>query len=180
MAVNVSALQFRDGDFVEELLVCLNETRLDPKYLEIEVTESVLMKRAEHSAPILQSLRERGVCVAIDDFGTGYSSLGYLHKFPLDALKIDQSFIRQMSTAQEETAIVSAIISMGRSLSLRVIAEGVETLEELVFLQEHHCDEAQGYFFSKAVPPNQFAKLLDEKSFLFESATEKMADISGA
>jgi diguanylate cyclase len=97
--------------------------------------------------------------VAIDDFGTGYSSLGYLSRFPIDALKIDQSFVRQI-TAQQEASIVTAIISMGRSLKLRVVAEGVETLEELAFLQAQKCDEAQGYFFGRPVPPQQFAKLL--------------------
>ena len=99
--------------------------------------------------------------VAIDDFGTGYSSLSYLRKFPVDALKIDQSFIRQISTAGDDTTIVTAVIAMARSLKLRVVAEGVETLEELEFLRAHQCDEAQGYYFSRPVPPQQFAKLLE-------------------
>jgi EAL domain-containing protein (putative c-di-GMP-specific phosphodiesterase class I) len=101
------------------------------------------------------------VQVAVDDFGTGYSSLSYLRRFPIDALKIDQSFVRQITTAPDETTIVTAVISMGRSLKLRVVAEGVETQEELAFLQAHQCDEAQGYFFSRPVPPEQFAKLLE-------------------
>jgi diguanylate cyclase (GGDEF)-like protein len=165
IAVNVSALQFRDSQFLDGLLAVLKETGLDAKYLELEVTESILMKRADLAAPILQLLRERGVRVAIDDFGTGYSSLGYLHKFPLDALKIDQSFIRQMNATPNETGIVRAIISMGRSLNLRVIAEGVETPKELAFLQTQKCDEAQGYYFSKAVPPQEFAELLAGETF---------------
>ena len=99
--------------------------------------------------------------MAADDFGTGYSSLSYLRKFPIDSLKIDQSFIRQITTAPDETTIVTAVISMGRSLKLRVVAEGVETLEELAFLQARHCDEAQGYYFSRPVLPEQFAKLLE-------------------
>jgi diguanylate cyclase len=99
--------------------------------------------------------------VAVDDFGTGYSSLSYLRKFPVDALKIDQSFVRQISITPDETTIVTAVIRMGRSLKLRVIAEGVETLAELLFLQTHQCDEAQGYYFSKPVLPDQFAKLLE-------------------
>jgi EAL domain-containing protein (putative c-di-GMP-specific phosphodiesterase class I) len=118
------------------------------------------MKRAESTESILKTLRARGVQVAVDDFGTGYSSLSYLRKFPIDALKIDQSFVRQITTAPDETTIVTAVISMGRSLKLRVVAEGVETQEELAFLQAHQCDEAQGYFFSRPLPPEQFAKLL--------------------
>ena len=106
--------------------------------------------------------------MSIDDFGTGYSSLGYLQRLPLDALKIDQSFVRQLTAAPGETSIVRAIIGMGQSLNLRVIAEGVETAEELAFLQAHHCDEAQGYYFSPPVPPQEFAKLLEENCFLFE------------
>ena len=98
--------------------------------------------------------------IAVDDFGTGYSSLSRLRKFPIDALKIDQSFVRQITTSPDETTIVTAVISMGRSLKLRVIAEGVETQAELVFLQAHQCDEAQGYFFGRPMPPDQFAKLL--------------------
>src|SRR4029077_18849372 len=113
---------------------------------------------------ILESLRERGIQVAIDDFGTGYSSLGYLRRFPLDALKIDQSFVRQISTVGEDTAIVTAVIGMARNLKLRVIAEGVETPEELEFLRAHHCDEAQGYYFSRPVLPQQFAKILGAAS----------------
>ena len=153
MAVNVSAMEFRDENFLEGVFAILSETGLDPRSLELELTESVLMKRAESTASILQTLRERGVQVAVDDFGTGYSSLSYLRKFPVDALKIDQSFVRQISTAGDDTTIVTAVIGMARSLKLRVVAEGVETLEELAFLRAHQCDEAQGYYFSRPVPP---------------------------
>jgi EAL domain-containing protein (putative c-di-GMP-specific phosphodiesterase class I) len=118
------------------------------------------MKRAQSTESILKTLRERGVHLAVDDFGTGYSSLSYLRKFPIDALKIDQSFVRQIATAPNETTIVTAVISMGRSLNLRVVAEGVETQEELAFLQAHECDEAQGYYFSRPVAAQQFAELL--------------------
>ena len=161
MAVKVSAIQFRDENFLEGLFTILSETGLDPRLLELELTESVLMKRVESTASILQTLRERGVQVAVDDFGTGYSSLSYLYKFPLDALKIDQSFVRQITTTPDRTTIVSAIISMGRSLKLRVVAEGVETPEVLAFLQARECDEAQGYYFSHPVPAQQFARLLE-------------------
>jgi EAL domain-containing protein (putative c-di-GMP-specific phosphodiesterase class I) len=160
MAVNVSAIQFQDEAFLEGLFAILSETGLDPRLLELEVTESVLMKRAESTASVLQTLRGRGVQVSVDDFGTGYSNLGYLLKFPLDALKIDQSFVRQITTTPYETGIVSAIVSMGRSLKLRVIAEGIETSEELAFLQTHNCHEGQGYYFSRPVVLQQFAKLL--------------------
>jgi diguanylate cyclase (GGDEF)-like protein/PAS domain S-box-containing protein len=161
IAVNISAMEFRHETFLEGIFAALEDTRLNPKFLELELTESVLMKRAESAASVLQTLRASGVQLAIDDFGTGFSSLSYLRKFPIDALKIDQSFVRQISTAPDETTIVTAIISMGRSLNLRVIAEGVETQEELSFLQAHQCDEAQGYYFGRPVHPEQFAKLLE-------------------
>jgi diguanylate cyclase (GGDEF)-like protein/PAS domain S-box-containing protein len=161
IAVNISAMEFRHEDFLEGIFAALEDTNLAPKFLELELTESVLMKRAESAASVLQTLRANGVQLAIDDFGTGFSSLSYLRRFPVDALKIDQSFVRQISTAPDETTIVTAIISMGRSLNLRVVAEGVETQEELAFLQAHQCDEAQGYYFGRPVPPAIFAKLLE-------------------
>jgi len=160
MAVNISSMEFRDDGFLESVFTTLKETGLDPKSLELELTESVLMKRAESAASVLKTLRASGVQIAVDDFGTGYSSLSYLRKFPIDALKIDQSFVRQITTARDDTTIVTAVISMGRSLNLRVVAEGVETQEELEFLREHQCDEAQGYYFSRPVLPQHFAKLL--------------------
>jgi diguanylate cyclase (GGDEF)-like protein/PAS domain S-box-containing protein len=161
IAVNVSVMEFRNDSFLDGLFAILSETGLDPKSLELELTESALMTRAESTAAILQTLREKGVQVAIDDFGTGYSSLSYLRKFPIDALKIDQSFVRQISTAGDDTTLVIAVITMARSLHLRVVAEGVETLAELAFLRAHQCDEAQGYYFSPPVLPQQFARLLE-------------------
>ncbi len=160
VAVNVSAVEFRDDQFLRNLFTILDETGLEPHCLELELTESVLMKRADSAASILRHVRARGVQVALDDFGTGYSSLSYLRKFPVDALKIDQSFIRQISTAGEDTAIVTAVIAMAQSLKLRVIAEGVESLQELDFLRAHQCDEAQGYYFSPPVTAHQFMRLL--------------------
>jgi EAL domain-containing protein (putative c-di-GMP-specific phosphodiesterase class I) len=160
MAVNISAMEFRDEQFLEGVFAILKETEFNPRCLELELTESVLMKRAESTESVLQALKAHGVQVAVDDFGTGYSSLSYLRKFPIDALKIDQSFVRQITTSPNETSIVTAIISMARSLKLRVVAEGVETREEMLFLQDHRCDEAQGYYFSRPVPPQQFAQLL--------------------
>jgi EAL domain-containing protein (putative c-di-GMP-specific phosphodiesterase class I) len=160
MAINASAMELRYANFLENLFVVLRETRVDPTSLVLEVTESVLVRQAEAAATILNSLRQSGIQVAIDDFGTGYSSLGYLRKLPLDALKIDQSFVRQIDAAGEDTAIVTAVIGMAQALKLRVIAEGVETLKELEFLRAHNCDEAQGYYFTRPVPAEQFARLL--------------------
>jgi diguanylate cyclase (GGDEF)-like protein len=160
MAVNVSAIEFRGENFLQGLFEILRDTGLDPKSLELELTETVLMKRVEYTTGILQKLRRIGVQVAIDDFGTGYSSLSYLRKFPLDTLKIDRSFVQQIGSG-DDTAIVTAIISMAHSLNLKVIAEGVETLPELEFLQAQQCDEAQGYYFSRPLPALEFAKLLD-------------------
>jgi diguanylate cyclase (GGDEF)-like protein len=160
MSVNVSAMEFRNEKFLEGIFAILEETGLDPRYLELELTESVLMKRPASTESILKALRSAGVQLAVDDFGTGYSSLSYLRKFSMDVLKIDQSFVRQITTAPDETSIVTAMISMGRSLDLRVVAEGVETREELAFLQERQCDEAQGFYFSRPVAAEQFAKLL--------------------
>jgi diguanylate cyclase (GGDEF)-like protein/PAS domain S-box-containing protein len=160
MAVNVSAMEFRDENFLQGLFAILSETGVNPRSLQLELTESVLMKRAEPAASVLKMLREWGVQVAIDDFGTGYSSLSYLRRFTVDALKIDQSFVRQISTGGRDAAIATAVISMARSLNLVVVAEGVERQDELEFLQAHECDEAQGYYFSRPVPYQQFATLL--------------------
>jgi EAL domain-containing protein (putative c-di-GMP-specific phosphodiesterase class I) len=164
MAVNISGNEFRAANFLENVVAILGDTGLDPRLLELELTERVLMRHPEAVEATLRALRAEGVQLAVDDFGTGYSSLSYLSKFSIDALKIDQSFVRQIGANHREKTIVSAIIGMGRSLNLRVVAEGVETVEELAFLQTQHCEEAQGYFFSRPVPPAQFAKLLEKQS----------------
>ncbi|HEX7706585.1 MAG TPA: EAL domain-containing protein [Thermoanaerobaculia bacterium] len=173
VAVNVSSLQLRQQNFLPGLSAILDETGLDPALLELEMTESVLMEHSESAASTLLCLREKGVQVAVDDFGTGYSSLSYLRKFPVDALKIDQSFVHHISSAADNASIVTAVISMARSLKLRVIAEGVETLEDLAFLQAHHCDEGQGYYFGRPVPAGEFAVLL-ERGLLEAVASEDM------
>jgi EAL domain-containing protein (putative c-di-GMP-specific phosphodiesterase class I) len=152
LAVNVSAKQFENENSMRDIFAILDETGLDPRYLELELTESALMRRAELTATILLTLRERGIQVAVDDFGTGYSSLSYLRKFPLDALKVDRSFVSQIATIPDEMTIVRAIISMSRSLNLRIIGEVVETQDQLDFLKLHQCDEAQGYHYSPPVP----------------------------
>lgn len=164
IAVNVSGVQFEREDFLDTLFAILRDTGQDPRLLEVEVTEGVLMEHVARTASVLQALRERGLGVAIDDFGTGYSSLSYLHKLPLDALKIDQSFVREITSESSQTSIVDAIISMGRSLKLRVVAEGIETVEQLRYLQGQHCDEGQGYYFSRPVPAGQFSRLLQGPS----------------
>jgi diguanylate cyclase (GGDEF)-like protein/PAS domain S-box-containing protein len=164
ISVNVSALEFRDVNFLEDVFAILADTGLRPSSLELELTEGILMKRVEAAELILKNFSERGVRLAIDDFGTGYSSLSYLTKFPIDVLKIDQSFIRQIAAAPPETSIVTAVIGMGRSLKHRVVAEGVETIEELEFLRMQNCDEAQGYYFSRPLPARQFADFLKSRA----------------
>ena len=161
VAVNISAVEFRDPRFLENVRAVLNDSRLDARYLEIELTEGSLIQHVESTAVVLQGLKALGVQVAIDDFGTGYSGLSYLRQFPVNVLKIDQSFIREISADPVGTAIIGAVISMGRSLGHRVIAEGVETEEQLAFLQAEHCGEGQGYYFSRPLVPEQFVSLLE-------------------
>jgi diguanylate cyclase (GGDEF)-like protein/PAS domain S-box-containing protein len=168
ISVNISALEFRNENLVQNVFAILREAGLAPECLELELTEGALMKHVESTQPILNTLRAAGVQIAVDDFGTGYSSLGYLRKLPIDALKIDRSFIRQISRAAPETTMVTALISMGHNLKLRVIGEGVETREEMAFLHSHQCEEAQGYYLSPGVPGAEFAKLL--KMGIFETA----------
>ncbi len=136
------------------------ESGLAPNLLELEITESMLMQNPERVIRILTEIKKLGVRLAIDDFGTGYSSLGQLKRFPIDTLKVDRSFIRDLSKNSEDQGITEAIIAMGKTLSLTVIAEGVETEEQEAFLRSHACDEMQGYYFSKPTPPDQFADLL--------------------
>ena len=156
IAVNVSAIEFQSKEFMPGVFEILEATGLAPDSLELELTESVLMRRTSNAADILKAFRDKGVRLALDDFGTGYSSLSYLTRFPVDTLKIDQSFIRQITATPSETAIVKAVLGMAQSLNLRVVAEGVETLGELAFLRQHQCDEAQGYYFSRPLPAEQF------------------------
>ncbi|MHC8349087.1 putative bifunctional diguanylate cyclase/phosphodiesterase [Pseudomonas sp. RT4P38] len=160
MSVNISAIDFRQRDFVDGIEQTLKQTGMEPTLLELEITEGVLMQNVETTVTALTRLKAMGVRLAIDDFGTGYSSLSYLQRFPIDVLKIDQSFIRGLSSDSNDAALVSAIISLGRSLKLTIIAEGVETLEQLDFLKAHQCEEGQGYYFSKAVEPDAFVRYL--------------------
>lgn len=160
IAVNLSAKQFHDADLASVVRSALTNAQLAPGYLELELTESALMANAEASAETLQSLSAMGVLISIDDFGTGYSSLSHLRRFPLDKLKIDRSFIRDVMTNADDAAIVRAIISLAHSLRLRVVAEGVEHAPQLDFLRELGCDQYQGFLCSPAVPPEQFVTLL--------------------
>lgn len=162
LSVNVSAIDFRQRGFVEGIARTLKETGLDPTQLELEITESVLMQNIDTTVATLKAIKQLGVRLAIDDFGTGYSSLSYLQKFPVDVLKIDQSFVGDLSIDSNDAKLVSTIISLGRSLNLHIIAEGVETLEQLQFLKRHQCEEAQGYYFSRAVEPQAFARWMTE------------------
>jgi diguanylate cyclase (GGDEF)-like protein len=162
MAVNLSAMQFRNTDLPVLTAQILAEEGLPPEYLELELTEGVAAHDPQGAITIMNNLHERGVRMSIDDFGTGFSSLSHLKKFKVYKLKIDQSFVRDISTDAEDKAIVSAIINMARSLGLKTIAEGVETAEQLEFLREQHCDEMQGYYFSKPVPEAEFRQLLSK------------------
>ena len=149
VAVNVSAVQFRQEGFCELIQRVLHETGLAPQYLELELTESLLLSNADVTFSVLQELKAMGLKLAIDDFGTGYSSLSYLKHFPVSKLKIDRSFIRDVAVNPDDAAITTAIISMAKSLNLKVIAEGVENEAQMSFLRAHQCDEIQGYYFSK-------------------------------
>jgi diguanylate cyclase (GGDEF)-like protein len=171
MSVNMSAIDFRQQDFVDGIERILKETGLEPALLELEITEGVLMQNIDTTVNALTRLKVMGVRLAIDDFGTGYSSLSYLRRFPVDVLKIDQSFIRGLSSDSNDAALVSAIISLGRSLKLTIIAEGVETLEQLDFLKAHQCEEGQGYYFSKAVEPDAFVRYLGSVKSSSSTAT---------
>jgi EAL domain-containing protein (putative c-di-GMP-specific phosphodiesterase class I) len=160
VSVNVSAIEFRDKDFVEGVWTILSETGLEARYLDLELTEGVLMEDVESSAAVLRKLKTIGVHLAVDDFGTGYSSLSYLQEFPIDVLKIDKSFVHRITGDPYDSAIVSSIIDMGKNLKQLVIAEGIETQEQLAFLQAQHCAEGQGYLFSRPLAAAQFAHLL--------------------
>jgi diguanylate cyclase (GGDEF)-like protein/PAS domain S-box-containing protein len=160
VSVNLSARQFHQHDIAKLVTEVLAETGLEPQYLELELTESTIMRNAEEAVSMLNALHALGIGLAIDDFGTGYSSLSYLKRFPVDRLKIDRSFVSDIGTSGDDEAITSAIIALAHSLKLQVIAEGVETLEQLDFLKERACDEMQGFFFSRPMPRDAIPGLL--------------------
>ena len=159
VAVNLSARQFRAG-LLETVDSALKDAGLAPDCLELEITEGLLIEDPEAASAVLTQLKALGVHVAIDDFGSGYSSLSYLKHFPLDSLKIDRGFVRDLSIDADDASIARAIIALGHSLDLKVIAEGVETPQQLAFLRDHHCDVVQGYLFGAPVTADEMATLL--------------------
>jgi len=161
MAVNVSALEFQNENFLSHLSQVLRDTSVKPASLELELTEGTLLLAADSTMAMLNRIRAMGISLSVDDFGTGYSNLNYLRRIPLHALKIDKSFVQEIGSNVDDAAIVRAVIGMGRSLHLRVVAEGVETLQQLAFLRALDCDEAQGFLFGQPMPAEQFADQLE-------------------
>jgi EAL domain-containing protein (putative c-di-GMP-specific phosphodiesterase class I) len=170
-AVNLSARQFQQHDLVQMVSRVLDETKVDPSALELEITETTAMSNGEVTVEILRALRALGVSISIDDFGTGYSSLGYLKRFPINAVKIDRAFVQDITNDEGDAAIVSAVIGIARSLRLRVVAEGVETEDQFLFLQRRHCDEAQGFYFSQPVEAAILTQAMaDSPAFIWREA----------
>jgi diguanylate cyclase (GGDEF)-like protein/PAS domain S-box-containing protein len=160
VSVNLSARQFAHENLLQDVARVLNETGLDAAFLELEITESMVMHDPEHAVALLNELKAMGISISMDDFGTGYSSLSYLKRFPIDSLKIDRSFIKDLPLDSDDAAITQAIIAMAHGLKLKVTAEGAETREQLSFLNTHKCDEMQGFYFSKPLPENEFVLLV--------------------
>lgn len=164
VAVNVSSPHFRQGRLLSAVATALGETGMASPYLEIEVTESMLMEDIESAVEMLRYLKDTGVTISIDDFGTGYSSLSYLKRLPLDAVKIDRSFVQDLPNNNDDKAITSAIIAMARILGLKVVAEGVESHEQLEWLQEQGCEEMQGFYFGVPLPAREITQMLEAQS----------------
>jgi EAL domain-containing protein (putative c-di-GMP-specific phosphodiesterase class I) len=165
IGVNLSARHFHRADLAANVARVLDATSVAPHHLELEVTESMLMQDVETAIRTMAALKDIGVRISLDDFGTGYSSLSYLKRFPIDTLKIDQSFVREIATDRNSASIAEAIIAMAHRLNLTVIAEGVETEDQLAMLRDRDCDEIQGYLFCKPVPADQMTELLREMPF---------------
>ncbi len=160
LAINLSAKQLQQKSLIDTILSILKETGVDSRYIGIEITESMLVHNIEEVAEALLSLSNMGLEISIDDFGTGYSSLSYLKRFPINKLKIDKSFVDNISTNSDDAAIVKAIIAMAHGLSMKVVTEGVETIEQLEFLRLHGCDQYQGYIYSKPLPASEISAKL--------------------
>jgi len=177
MAVNVSARQFRQAQWIDRVADALHSSGLAAAHLELELTESLIMQDLKQAVEKMQQLRAMGLALAIDDFGTGYSSLGALKRFPLARLKIDRSFVQDIATDEDDKAIVMAVIELGHRLDLKVVAEGVETEEQLAFLRQSRCDEMQGYLFSKPVPAVEIADMLARQA---QAAARPVSDDAAA
>ncbi len=160
MAVNLSPRQFIDENLLQDIDEALAASGMSPVLLQIEVTESMMMRNVTRAIKVLDAIQSRGIRIAIDDFGTGYSSMSLMKQFPIDTIKIDRSFVRDLPDDSEDQAIAQAIISMGRALGMTVVAEGVETVEQETFLRAHGCDEMQGFLFSRPLSPEGLAELL--------------------
>jgi len=160
IAVNLSPRQFADPNLLHDIRAALEKSGMPAQLLELEITESMVMHNVERTVRVLEAIKSLGITLAIDDFGTGYSSMSLVKKFPIDALKIDRSFVREIMNDSEDKAIADAIIALGRALNLTIVAEGVETAEQEAFLRAHNCDEIQGYLISKPVPADEFASFL--------------------
>ena len=173
IAINLTARQFRDELLLTDITAILSATGMDAHLLEIELHESVLIRDVEDTLRTLKQLKGLGVRIAVDDFGTGYSSLGMLHRFPLDTIKIDRSITREFVTDTENATLAANIIAMGKSLSLTVVAQGVETREQAELLRTHACDQLQGFYFKRPLPPDEFAELLREQSAEVSRARER-------
>jgi diguanylate cyclase (GGDEF)-like protein/PAS domain S-box-containing protein len=173
MAVNISAAEFRNDRFYEDVCDILKYTRLEPRYLELELTETAVMRNFDATSEVLQSLSAMGIRIAVDDFGTGYSNLSYLKRFPINTLKLDKSFVHDIPANADIATIVRSVIHMGQSLHLQVVAEGVENADQLKFLQAYNCAEGQGYYFSKPLPPSECQALISvaERHWIWQSSS---------
>ena len=182
IAVNLSARQLREANLLEMIERVLSETGLQPHYLELEITETTVMKNVELTCTLLNNLNQMGISTAMDDFGTGYSSLGYLKKFPFHTLKIDQSFVRDLDTDPNDRAIVAAIIAMGRVLNLQLVAEGVETELQEHLLRSLDCKVMQGFLFSRPLPVQEATALLERQQVLAspQNCQKNDPDFSGS
>jgi EAL domain-containing protein (putative c-di-GMP-specific phosphodiesterase class I) len=173
ISINLCARQFQQEHLTSMVVEILEQSKLDPKYLELEITESSIMTNVDFAVKVLTELQKMGIRVSVDDFGTGFSSLGYLKRLPIDVLKIDQSFVRDVTTDPDDAALVMAIITLAHNLRLKVIAEGVETEEQLRFLRLLRCDEIQGYLFSRPLAAVDFRKLLFRHKNAVQDAHEE-------
>jgi len=183
VAINISGLQFKQPDFLDKTARILKETGVDPKMLELELTESVIMERADKTVKTLNALKRMGLMLSIDDFGTGYSSLSYLKHFPIDRIKIDRSFVSDLANCPDDAAIVEAIISMAQSLKLKVVAEGVENIGQMNFLTSRQCDEVQGYYLALPMTAEELSKgcnpLLKKNAESTQKKSETIMAIKG-